>query len=927
MKKYRILGIFANHTNSIIKYNVSLNNLSIIKEYLTGICIVDSLNEKYAQLLKNDLSIIPKTIKYHFLVENDQFFDFGKWVYALNNINYNEYDYILFINDSIIITETIDKYFIHINYSLSNKINVFAYNDSTQFKYHYQTYLFLLNKKIIGKFIKFFENKKKFIHDLNSLVHNIELNTCEIDDNHDCFIKIANDFNMDKNIFWENEILYQYLLSKDIFGIMKLKKIYDIQNNYKINIYGHSIENFNYYFYKNNYQDLSLLTDKELIDHFIGIGQYEGRIYDYNTINILPNYYREILEKIGLLYFFDIPHNFDVYYYKAHNPDIARLSNMDATFHYIRNGIYEGRYYGKQKILKDESVNNFYKNIILKLNLLKNVSIPSSFNIFTHILFNNQYDKYCNLGSIINYNISNNIIQLYKREDFDKYINGLNIENYRRENNLKRLDDIRIIQHYFYSKYSNDISLKIPDDFDINLYKKINSDIKNISDDKIVEHYINHGIKENRIYKLPNDFNHLVYQKIYKDLDNLNKNELEEHYLITGYKENRIYNIPNNFNIVEYKKLYNNINNLNIHEMEQLNKEYINNGLPIDFDCMVYSKIYPDLSNLNRKQLEDHYIKYGKDERRLYKLPTDFDYVSYKKIYRDLIHMNDEQLKEHFLYIGLNSGRIYKIPNDFDSKMYQKIYKDLVHLDNEQLKEHYLYYGIHEKRIYKLPSDFDPNMYKTINSELSSLTNEQLIDHYLYTGIFEKKIYKLPDDFDPAIYKSIYKDLSFLSQEQLKKHYLYNGVNEKRIYKLTTTEDFEEFIKNYKNIHDINFDDIYKLLHNKKENHTEQRHSIINKEDIEYTINKDYIDKIKLPNDFNPHIYKKANKDLAHLSEENLKKHYLEFGYNEKRLYKIPDDFDPLEYQKIHSDLNRLNNIQLKDHYIEYGYSEKRKYK
>ena len=39
---------------------------------------------------------------------------------------------------------------------------------------------------------------------------------------------------MDKNIFWENEILYQYLLSKDIFGVMKLKKIYDIQNNYKM---------------------------------------------------------------------------------------------------------------------------------------------------------------------------------------------------------------------------------------------------------------------------------------------------------------------------------------------------------------------------------------------------------------------------------------------------------------------------------------------------------------------------------------------------------------------------------------------------------------------------------------------------------------------------------------------------------------------
>jgi hypothetical protein len=160
MHKYKILGIFANHTNSIIKYNLSINNLSIVKEYLTGICIVDSINEKYASLLKNDLTLTPNLIKYYYLVENNHFFDFGKWVYALENINYTEYDYILFINDSIIVTEHIDKFFIHINYSLSNKINLFAYNDSTQFKYHYQSYLFLLNKKIITKFINFFESKK-----------------------------------------------------------------------------------------------------------------------------------------------------------------------------------------------------------------------------------------------------------------------------------------------------------------------------------------------------------------------------------------------------------------------------------------------------------------------------------------------------------------------------------------------------------------------------------------------------------------------------------------------------------------------------------------------------------------------------------------------------------------------------------------------
>jgi hypothetical protein len=913
MHKYRILGIFANHTNSIVKYNITINNISIIKEYLSGICIVDSLNEKYANLLKNDLSL-GKIIQHHFLIENNNYFDFGKWIYALNNINYDQYDYIVFINDSIIVTEVVNKFFIHINYSLSNKVNLFAYNDSTQFKYHYQTYLFLLNKKIINKFIQFFDNRKKNIYDLISLVQNIELNICDIDENHDCFIKIANDYNMDKNIFWENEILYQYLLSKDIFGIMKLKKIKDIQNNYKINIYGHSIDNFNYYFYKNNYPDLSSLGDKDLIDHFIGIGQYEGRIHDYNTINILPNYYRKNLEKLGLLYFFDVPENFDVYFYKVNNKDISGLSNIDSMFHYINCGIYEGRTYNsnKNKISMDDTVNIFYKNAILKLNLLKNVSIPPSFNIFTHILFNNQYDNYFNVGSIINYNTSNNVIQLYKKDDYDKYISNFNVENYRKDNNLKKIDNIRVIQHYFYTKCSNNILLKIPDDFDINLYKKINSDLITISDDKIMEHYINYGIKEKRLYKLPNDFNYQVYQKIYKDLNNLNKNQLEDHYLMKGYKENRIYNISNNFNINDYKKIYSNIDNLNMDEIKILNNEILKNGLPSDFDCMTYSKIYNDLTNLNKKQLENHYIKYGMNEGRIYKLPLDFDYITYKKIYRDLIKLNEDELKDHFLYTGYNKGRIYKIPDDFDVVMYKNIYKDLSHLNNEQLKEHYLSYGIHEKRIYKLPNDFDSNIYKKIYKELSEMSKDELIEHYLYKGISENKIYKLPDDFDPIIYKSIFKDLDKLNNEELKKHYLYNGIHEKRIYKITSKEDFENFIKTYKNPDEVNVNNFNKDI------------------DIEYTINKAINDKnymLNLPDDFSILNYKLANKDLSNLSNDNLKKHYIDYGCKEKRIYKLPSDFNTFDYKIENKDLSNLSDEDLKKHYLEFGYKEKRIYK
>ena len=926
MHKYKILGIVANHTNSLVKYNVSINNLSIIKEYLSGLCIVDTISEKYANLLRRDLTLKSNIVDYYYLIENNDYFDFGKWIYALENVNHEEYDYILFINDSILLNENIDKFFIHINYSLSDKINLFAYNDSTEYRYHYQSYLFLLNAKIISKFVIFFNSKKKHVNNLNSLVHNVELCICDIDDNHDCFIKIANDYNMDKNIFWENEVLYQYLLSKNIFGIMKLKKLFNYKNYYKISIYGDSFENFNYYFYRNNYSDLSLLNDSELINHFITIGQYEGRICDYNTMNILPQYYRDKLEKLGLLYFFDIPEDFDIYYYKQHNSDIKHLSNFDSIIHYITNGIYEGRNYGKNKITKDNIINNFYKNSILKLNILDSVSIPDNFNCLTHILFNNQYDTYSNIGTIINYNISNNIVQLYKREDFDKHLINLNLENYRKENKLRKMDDIHTIQHYFNLQFSKNNLYKIPEDFDIKLYQKLNPELEDLTDKKVIEHYIKIGRKENRIYKLPNDFNHNTYQKIYNDLKGLNKNSLEEHYLMIGYKENRVYNIPNNFNINHYKKIYKNIDNLNLKEIETMQNQYINNGLPADFDCMTYAKIYSDLTKLNRRQLENHYIKYGKNEGRHYKLPDDFDATEYKKINKDLDNLNEEELKEHFLFIGLNSGRIYKLPDDFNSILYKQIYTDLNKLNEEQLKEHYLYNGYSEKRIYKLPHDFDTNSYKKINKELDSLTENELKEHYLYKGISDKKIYKLPYDFDPNIYNKIFKDLSHLTYEQLKDHYLYNGNIEKRIYKLTTKEEFDKFVDKYHNINDIDFEAV-NILFTEIEHNSSSIIDITNNNDIEYTINKNELTIITLPKDFNPAIYRKANKDLTHLSDQNLKKHYLEHGYKEKRIYNLPKDFDTTVYKILNKDLIHLSDDNLKQHYLEYGYKEKRSYK
>ena len=143
--KYKILAIYASHTNSKTKYNITLNNLSLISPYISEIIIIDSNGEYYANCLKKDLKTTKKILEY-FFYKNDHYYDFGKWNSVLEKIDVNNYDYILFINDSIILTKEISKYFDYIENNISQDINLYAYNDSTQIKYHYQSYLFLIKK-------------------------------------------------------------------------------------------------------------------------------------------------------------------------------------------------------------------------------------------------------------------------------------------------------------------------------------------------------------------------------------------------------------------------------------------------------------------------------------------------------------------------------------------------------------------------------------------------------------------------------------------------------------------------------------------------------------------------------------------------------------------------------------------------------------
>jgi hypothetical protein len=994
MSKYKILGIIANHTSNMIKYNISLNNISILKKYLTNIIIVDSLDEEYAVKLKKDFESDELIIKYY-LIKNDNYYDFGKWTFVLKSLKetnitkntsicLNDYNYILFINDSIIINNKIENYFIYLNNNVSSNINLYGYNDSTQIKYHYQSYFFAIKNTIIDKFINFFESKKNKIHDLESLVHNVELNICQIDPSHDCLIKIGNEYNMTKNLYWENEVLYKYLLSKQIFAFFKLKKIYDIYKEYKLTIYGYIIEDFDYNFYKSYYEDINIknMTEPEMLEHFVKVGQFEGRKCKPKMDVLLPEYYRNILNELNILYLFDIPEDFDVYYYKKHYDDVKNLSIINTILHYINCGVYQSRRYNKTN---DNNIyfNNFYINI-LKLNnkLSKSYIFNNDFSIYLyHILnifenVNYKKDEISNLmiiNDIINRDIKHqdeNKLSKYSSDELHKLLSLIDYDIYKNiYPETIKFSYIDIINHYLKSDNKRDI-YKPPIDFDYITYSKIYNDLNGLSPFILCTHYVEYGYQENRIYKIPDDFNAELYKSLYPDVSssNLNDKQLKEHYLFVGIKTNRIYNIPNDFDPFIYQNIYADLKHLN---KTQLCEHYINIGIkecriykiPDDFDASTYKRIYPELSIINNEtELCNHYLFNGLGAGYIYKIPNDFNINLYKKIYENIIPnlhlLSDDEIKEYYLFNGIRNEHIYKLPDDFNKVLYKSIYHpELDNLNDDELIQHYLYTGIQKGYIYKLPSYFDLNKYIKIYDDLLNLdkTNSEL--HYLYYGIREKRIYKVPDNFKTSIYKKIYSLSDDLSEEDIKDHYLFN-IKNGHIYNIP--HDFNCEV--YKNIYDLNnltndelndhylyyglkngyvykiptdFDPYtyYRIYENEfKTNFKGEFMDDLNKVNDEGLINH-YLYKgikenkiYKIPNDFNPQFYKSIYQDLEKLSDKDAINHYLFYGVSEKRVYKI-DGFDPVVYKELYEDLRNFDDIQLQRHYIKYGIHEGRVYK
>lgn len=168
---------------------------------------------------------------------------------------------------------------------------------------------------------------------------------------------------------------------------------------------------------------------------------------------------------------------------------------------------------------------------------------------------------------------------------------------------------------------------------------------------------------------LPNDFDWEVYKTLNSDLEQLGfreEHQLIAHFLKYGKYEGR---------------QYSNIHAVNVDKKPLINLDYINTLIPKDFNWYKYLSLNPDLSQKNIKTellSKIHYIEYGKQEKRAYStklsdlLPIDFDARLYKLYNPDLSAMSNAQASMHFISHGQHENRTYYAGMSYDELYQQK---------------------------------------------------------------------------------------------------------------------------------------------------------------------------------------------------------------------------------------------------------------
>ena len=91
----------------------------------------------------------------------------------------------------------------------------------------------------------------------------------------------------------------------------------------------------------------------------------------------------------------------------------------------------------------------------------------------------------------------------------------------------------------------NTMSISLPLDFDVTIYKLLNQDMRALLDIDAEQHYVMHGRNEKREYKEPPlpplDFDVSMYKILNVDLRYMSDRDAQTHYVLHGCNENRVY--------------------------------------------------------------------------------------------------------------------------------------------------------------------------------------------------------------------------------------------------------------------------------------------------------------------------------------------------------------------------------------------------
>jgi hypothetical protein len=217
----KFLVIIACHCDCDRKMNTIQNNLQYFLFHTVEVVIVNSAGLPQNSHLQTFCSQYPSV---HYMeTANAVTLDYGKWIEVLTSRPTFSADFVVLTNDSYFMHENIHHFF---HLAIQKNVQLFAYNDSLQMRYHFQSYLFVLRRDAVSTFVQRVRQKEANIHSYNDVILLYELNMRHWFQSKDVYLKIAGS-TRGANIFFNSPQLYQKLKESQLLPFTKLKAVSD----------------------------------------------------------------------------------------------------------------------------------------------------------------------------------------------------------------------------------------------------------------------------------------------------------------------------------------------------------------------------------------------------------------------------------------------------------------------------------------------------------------------------------------------------------------------------------------------------------------------------------------------------------------------------------------------------------------------------